>query len=184
METTECAQRDRRMLVMILIGLCLCLPHLYGTLLPVAGWDKQSPASSRLVWLETSALHGAGLYRFDLVSDARQSVSADLKFYPPAEVSPVGVAGSPPAYRLLADGTLQSSPSPAQVAPIFFQPIPINQAGLDTLRVIPGIGQRLARAILDYRERTGGIADREALLNVEGIGAKKAAIIASYVHFE
>lgn len=184
METIGKEQHDNRMLVLVLIGLCLCLSHLYRAVLPGVAWRGQLGSPSRIVWLETSAFHGNGLYQLDLLSDTWQAMSAGLDFHSPAELLPAGVNVSPPAYHLQSDGKLQSVFSPAQVAPIFFQPIPINQASIDTLRVIPGIGQRLARAILDYRERVGGITDRESLLNVEGIGEKKAAIIAGCVRFE
>lgn len=181
MEATG-GQRDSRMLVLVLLGLCLCLPHLYRALLPFV-WSDPPQKNLRVVWLETSDMHGDGLYLYDFF-DAWPAMSVATDFHSPAKSFPAEVASFPPAYRLQPDGAAQRISPPAHVAPVFFQPIAINLANLDTLMVIPGIGKRLARAILDYREQTGRIVDRKALLAVEGIGEKKSAVIARYVHFD
>ena len=49
-------------------------------------------------------------------------------------------------------------------------PIDINRAGIDEFSALPGIGDVLARRILDYREENGKFAAVEDLLNVKGIG--------------
>ena len=60
-------------------------------------------------------------------------------------------------------------------------PIDLNQADLDALCALPGIGQTLARRILDYRMANGPYSRPEELLNVEGIGAGKLEAILDYV---
>jgi competence protein ComEA len=47
----------------------------------------------------------------------------------------------------------------------------INQAGLDELMTLSGIGPSKARSIMDYREQQGGFSTIEELMNVSGIGA-------------
>jgi competence ComEA-like helix-hairpin-helix protein len=48
----------------------------------------------------------------------------------------------------------------------------LNRASMEELDALPRIGPVRARAILDYRERQGGLKSIEDLLNVAGLGAK------------
>jgi competence protein ComEA len=47
----------------------------------------------------------------------------------------------------------------------------INQAGLEELMTLSGIGPSKARSIIDYREQQGRYNSVEELMNVSGIGA-------------
>ena len=60
-------------------------------------------------------------------------------------------------------------------------PIDINTADLYTLSSLPGIGETLARRIIQYRETHGPFAQPEELLNVEGLGPGKLELILDYV---
>ncbi len=51
----------------------------------------------------------------------------------------------------------------------------INTAGLDELKTLSGIGDSLAQAIIDEREKNGPFSSVEDLVRVSGIGAKKLA---------
>lgn len=48
--------------------------------------------------------------------------------------------------------------------------IDINTASAEELETLPGIGETLARAIVDYRERNGPFQTTDELMNVERIG--------------
>ncbi len=51
--------------------------------------------------------------------------------------------------------------------------ININQAGINELSSLPGIGEKTARKIIDYRNKHGLFKIKENLLKVKGIGKKK-----------
>ncbi|MFQ6116145.1 MAG: helix-hairpin-helix domain-containing protein [bacterium] len=53
-----------------------------------------------------------------------------------------------------------------------FQKININSATLEQLRTLPGVGERLANRIIDFRNKNGAFHRLEDLLKVPGIGNK------------
>ena len=57
----------------------------------------------------------------------------------------------------------------------------INQAGVDELMTLTGIGPSKARSIIDYREQHGGFKSIEELLNVSGIGTSTYERIKEHV---
>lgn len=176
--------RDMRLLVLLLIGLLICLPHLYDAVRPARPPRQAGENHAHLVWLETTDPQGNGLYWLKERDLSWPQLFAALgRPLPPGPMPPLSDE-IPSAYRLPTAAPPQAIPLPAQLAPIFFQPIPINQASAEVLISIPGIGPRLAEAIIAYRTKHGSLKDRAALLTVDGIGAKKAAIIADHVRFE
>ena len=189
-------QHDQRVIVLLLIGFCICLPHLYSALKRTNGQlhQEQSQSQHRLVWLESATSPDNGLYWLENSLREWPAILAALgnhrPGFAPITMPPIPSGALPPladtilpAYRLSAEALPQAISFPVRLAPIFFQPIPINQATIELLMTIPGVGRSLATSIIDYRTRVGGIRDRTALLNVEGVGEKKAAIIEEYIRF-
>lgn len=62
--------------------------------------------------------------------------------------------------------------------------ININQASLEELQEIPGIGEVRARAIIDYREEAGGFESIEDIQQVSGIKGKTFEKIEAYITVE
>ena len=56
----------------------------------------------------------------------------------------------------------------------------LNQAGLSELCNIPGIGKRIAREIIKYRDDQGEFNNLEELKQIKGIGQAKYEIIKDY----
>jgi comEA protein len=57
----------------------------------------------------------------------------------------------------------------------------INTATAQQLTVLPGVGEKLAARIVDYRQKSGGFKNVSELMNVQGIGEKNLAKIQPYL---
>lgn len=70
------------------------------------------------------------------------------------------------------DPTMTTEPPPTTTGLIN-----VNSATLEELETLPGIGPKLAQAIIDYRTEYGDFEIPEDLLHVPGIGEKKLRAI-------
>lgn len=59
--------------------------------------------------------------------------------------------------------------------------ISINNADIDLLVTLPGIGNSIASRIIEYREKYGNFVNLDELKNVKGIGEKKFNKIKPYI---
>jgi len=60
----------------------------------------------------------------------------------------------------------------------------VNTGGMDQLAALPGIGEVIAKAIVDFRKMNGPFRSAEDLLQVKGIGEKKLEAIRSLITLE
>jgi competence protein ComEA len=65
-----------------------------------------------------------------------------------------------------------ASPQGQEPAAVQKTVINLNTATIDQLMTLPGIGQKTAERILEYRTKSGGFKKIEELMNVKGIGEK------------
>lgn len=66
-------------------------------------------------------------------------------------------------------------------SPIYDGKININQAAEEDLTLLPGIGETLAKRIVEYRNENGTFEVLEDLLNVSGIGEGRFKAIIDYI---
>jgi competence ComEA-like helix-hairpin-helix protein len=57
----------------------------------------------------------------------------------------------------------------------------INKATVEQLEGVPGIGPRMALAIVDLRAKKGSFAHLDDLLEIRGIGEKNLAALSAYL---
>jgi len=50
--------------------------------------------------------------------------------------------------------------------------ISLNQANLQQLQGLNGVGEKKAQAIMEYRQKNGGFKTIDELMNIKGIGPK------------
>lgn len=63
-------------------------------------------------------------------------------------------------------------------------PVDINLAGLDELRLIPGVGDVLAANIVAEREKVGRFDKLDQLMNIKGIKGKKLSKLRQYLYVD
>ena len=66
----------------------------------------------------------------------------------------------------------QATPAPKAAAPQATTPVNLNTATVAQIATLPGIGDKAAQRIVEYREKNGGFKKVEDLMNVKGIGEK------------
>ena len=104
---------------------------------------------------------------------------------------PLGSGGGEPAQapqvRSMAvqqEETLTGGDADRDRAPLELLPgevLDVNRATAEELQKLPGIGEKLARAIVSFREQNGPFQTVEDLLQVPGIGEKRLAAIRDLV---
>ena len=176
--------QDHRATVLVLIGLCICLPHLLRAVGPFPDPLLPEQGRQRLIWLERDVGQASGLYWLADPAEEWPQLLAPFGQPAPRTTLPLSPDLPLPAFRLREAGPPRAIPLPAQAAPLCMQKIPINQAGLETLLTIPGLGRRLASSIIAHRERSGAIKDRAALMAIPGIGEKKSVLVEMYISYE
>ena len=85
------------------------------------------------------------------------------------------------ATSLGTSGGASYSPSRQEGWQTYCYRVDVNRAASIELQTLPGIGEKLAAAIIAYREERGPIQDMDELLNVRGIGQKRLDAIRPYL---
>ena len=79
----------------------------------------------------------------------------------------------------LAGGDADRNYTPLELLP--GEKLDLNRATAEELQKLPGIGEKLAQAIVSYREQNGPFQSVEDLLQVPGIGEKRLESIRDLV---
>jgi len=59
--------------------------------------------------------------------------------------------------------------------------INLNTASAEQLTALPGVGEKLAARIVEYRQKSGSFKSVQELMNVKGVGEKNLARIQGYL---
>lgn len=81
------------------------------------------------------------------------------------------------------DGAKKSK-SKSQLNSGVVKKVNINTANLETLITLPGIGEKTAKSIIEYRIKNGSFKKPSDLLNVKGIGKSKLEKINSFLIYD
>ena len=57
----------------------------------------------------------------------------------------------------------------------------VNTATAQQFATLPGVGEKLATRIVDYRQKSGGFKSVQEIMNVQGIGEKNFAKLQQYL---
>jgi competence protein ComEA len=76
------------------------------------------------------------------------------------------------AFVLCAGGASVSAQKAAAKPPAAGAVVNLNTATATQIATLPGIGEKAAQRIIEYREKNGGFKKIEELMNVKGIGEK------------
>lgn len=76
--------------------------------------------------------------------------------------------------------TIPKAEKPASASKI----ININTATISELNSLPGLGEKTAKGIIEYREKHGRIKNLDELLKVKGIGKAKLSKIKDWISIE
>ncbi len=71
---------------------------------------------------------------------------------------------------------------PASTRLVLGMPIDLNEATLEDLVLVPGIGHKTAAKIVESRETKGDFSEVEALKRIEGIGEKRYESVRRYLY--
>ena len=75
----------------------------------------------------------------------------------------------------------QKNDEHVKIKTTIYEIININEADVDKLTTLPGIGEKMAQNIVDYRNKVGRFKTIQDILNVNGIGEKKFESIKKYI---
>ena len=70
--------------------------------------------------------------------------------------------------------TLSSGLALAAAKPAPTGKVNINTASAQQLTALPGVGEKMAARIVEYRQKQGGFKNVQELMNVRGIGEKNS----------
>jgi competence protein ComEA len=147
---------------------------------PSSVTPSSAPAAALVVVQAAGAVQHPGLYRLPPGARVDDLVTAAGGFASGADADRINLAAPlvdgqkiyvPRVGEPLPNDAANGGSAGAASAPA--QPLDLNQATLQQLDELPGIGPATAQAILDYRAQHGQFRSVDDLLNVRGIGDAK-----------
>lgn len=85
-----------------------------------------------------------------------------------------------PCAALAGEGAAGTAVTPG-TAGVLETKVDVNKATVAQLEGVPGIGPRMAQAIVELRAKKGSFAHLDELLEIRGIGEKNLAALSAYL---
>jgi predicted flap endonuclease-1-like 5' DNA nuclease len=154
----ERAERDFRVPVLLLLGVLILA----------------------FSWFAPETEHQASLYYLVPAQDGEKAEILRV---------PKGVSQEQVSQATLPPDALAITPdmpcgaAPPEITQLFNLPLPVNQAGQESLMLLPGIGPKLAARIIAFREEQGDITGPDDFIRVKGIGPKLTARLSPLLCF-
>ena len=97
-------------------------------------------------------------------------------------ISVVAMVAAPPSPATpgVSDGPVTVAAAQQETV----EPVEINKATAEELQKVPGIGETLARRIVEFRQEHGSFESVDDLLNVRGIGVASLEKLRPYLFVE
>ena len=153
-------------------------------ILPSAG-----PSSSEEVWVEVEGpVRNRGIYPLERGKSVREAVEKAG-----GTSGSFSLSSEAGAVKIEKSGLLRVSPEGENKGGATFHPldppkmkvlsipININTAKVEELDILPGVGPKMAQAIIAFREAHGKFSALEDLQKVKGFGPKKFAAIRPHI---
>jgi competence protein ComEA len=134
---------------------------------------QPAPTPGAILVYVSGAVPAPGTYRLNYGSRVEDAVAAAGGALEDANLDAINLA------RELDDGDQVHIPEAGSDDVVF--PINFNNATLEQLSQLPGIGPVTAQAIIDYRQAKGPFGEPEEIQNVAGIGPSTYEAIADYI---
>jgi competence protein ComEA len=136
-------------------------------------------------WLFLVLLFGRALDAMDLPFE-RERVPSASSHVPVPEPTDEDPSLRPVAGPTSQTDRLPASPAPesAETAPSPETPLRVNDATVEELQALPGVGPVLAQRIVAFREEHGGFRDAASLRRVKGIGDHLSSHLAPLLRFD
>jgi competence protein ComEA len=91
------------------------------------------------------------------------------------------ILAASPAPSPVPDAAASIGAARQQQAEVKVEPVDTNVATAEDLQKVPGIGEALARRIIEFREQNGRFEKVDDLLNVRGIGVASLEKLRPYL---
>lgn len=153
--------------------------------------EEHSEKEEAWIWVDVSgAVNTPGVYRLKKGSRVFEAVQEAGGFLENADIAGINQAS------VLSDGEKLQIYTIEEVQQMEIQPkefsdagenadtngkININTADLSELQEIPGVGEKKAQSIMEYRETSGGFQNIEQLQEVPGIKGKTFDKVKDYI---